>query len=223
MELNTELTADFNGLRHDKSCEWSVGAMQLCKSAKLEYVLLTIPPNNLTRAAGSVVPHRHSHMYTHSPFGFRYGRQSASLHDCVDTLRALWAASRYIWAGVSSSNQLVPFPRFALRRFVAGLAHTAACDWSLAKLLCQRSTSGPLIELEVWERVIQQTSRSGPSYAGRRCSFRSRNLRGLAISLQNHAGARDRSIANLLQASRIRCEEVTCMLAQYITWRTDAW
>ena len=36
---------------------------------------------------------------------------------------------------------------------------------------------------------------------------------GAEISVQTHAGARDRSIANL-QASRIRCEEVTCMLAR---------
>ena len=72
--------------------------------------------------------------------------------------------------------------------------------------------------------MIDQTSRSGPSSAleaGRRCRFRSRNLRGLPAGNQPKISEKrmqllaiDRDSEPAAAGAGLRCEEVTCMLAR---------
>ena len=81
------------------------------------------------------------------------------------------------------------------------------CDRS--RTCCQRSTSGPLRKSDLTD------TRSGPSTM-QLSGSRNLRVRRLAISLQKHAADCSRSIANLLQASRIRYRWANHL--QFWTW-----
>ena len=172
-------------------------------------------------------------MYTHSPFGFRYGRQSGkSAWLCRYTARSLWAGTLCVHLSrciIKQSTCAIPAVCVTPVRCRAGalsclrlISHEAAVPafyqrafdwiWSLRKSdltnISKRAfVSGPTMQLSIAKRA---GACDQPSKACRRLQLR--NLRGLArrsafIIKSMQALAIDREpaagFANLLRGSHV--------------------